>query len=242
MFELLTAADAVILSSSWENFPHAVVEGLAAGTPVIATDVGGVGEVLTDGVNGLLVPHQDAAALAGAIRRFFADEELRARLRAAARGSIGDYAPRANLRPDRGVAARGRLVKPRLLMVGRMRYRLPLDDSLRLKFDALRRVFDVRVVATGVAGSAKRDEVFALAGPFRPRGSTVRSSSSRSRSGRRASCGERGPTRSSSRAPTRHGWRCSGAGSPAFALRSSSTFTATGARPRGCTARPHAGC
>ncbi len=93
VFELLTAADAVILSSSWENFPHAVVEGLAAGTPVIATDVGGVGEVLTDGVNGLLVPHQDVAALAGAIRRYFADEALRLRLRAATRDSIGDYAP-----------------------------------------------------------------------------------------------------------------------------------------------------
>ena len=93
VFELLTAADAVLLSSSWENFPHAVVEGLAAGTPVIATDVGGVGEVLTDDVNGLLVPHQDVAALAGAIRRFFADEALRARLRAATRGSIGDYSP-----------------------------------------------------------------------------------------------------------------------------------------------------
>ena len=59
--------------------------------------------------------------------------------------------------------------KPRLLMVGRMRYRLPLDESLRPKFDALRRVFDVRVVATGVAGAPKHDEVFSLAGPFRPR-------------------------------------------------------------------------
>ena len=38
VFELLAAADAVLLSSSWENFPHAVVEGLAAGTPVIATE------------------------------------------------------------------------------------------------------------------------------------------------------------------------------------------------------------
>jgi glycosyltransferase involved in cell wall biosynthesis len=93
VFELLTAPDAVLLSSSWENFPHAVVEGLAAGTPVIATDVGGVGEVVTDGVNGLLVPLQDPAQLSAAIRRFFADAELRERLRAAAPGSVGDYAP-----------------------------------------------------------------------------------------------------------------------------------------------------
>jgi glycosyltransferase involved in cell wall biosynthesis len=93
VFELLAAADAVLLSSDWENFPHAVVEGLAAGTPVIATDVGGVGEVVADGVNGLLVPSQDPTALAGAIRRFFGDPALRDRLRRAAAGSVRDYAP-----------------------------------------------------------------------------------------------------------------------------------------------------
>jgi glycosyltransferase involved in cell wall biosynthesis len=93
VFELLTAGDAVLLSSSWENFPHAVVEGLAAGTPVIATDVGGVGEVVADGENGLLVPLQDPPALAAAIRRFFADEALRQRLRSAAQASVVDYAP-----------------------------------------------------------------------------------------------------------------------------------------------------
>jgi glycosyltransferase involved in cell wall biosynthesis len=59
--------------------------------------------------------------------------------------------------------------RPRLLMVGRMRYRLPLDDGLRLKFDALHRLFDVRVVATGVAGAPKGDAVFSLAGPHRPK-------------------------------------------------------------------------
>jgi glycosyltransferase involved in cell wall biosynthesis len=93
VFELLAAADAVLLSSSWENFPHAVVEGLAAGTPVIATDAGGVGEVVVDGVNGLLGPPDDAPALAAAIRRFFADDALRERLRAAASGSVAGYAP-----------------------------------------------------------------------------------------------------------------------------------------------------
>ena len=93
VFELLAAADAVLLSSSWENFPHAVVEGLAAGTPVIATAVGGVGEIVEDGVNGLLVPPGDAAALAAAIERFFADAALRGRLRAAAAGSVAGFAP-----------------------------------------------------------------------------------------------------------------------------------------------------
>jgi glycosyltransferase involved in cell wall biosynthesis len=93
VFELLAAADAVLLSSTWENFPHAVVEGLAVGTPVIATAGGGVTEIVQDGVNGLLVPPQDPAALAAAIRRFFGDEALQGRLRARAAGSVAGYAP-----------------------------------------------------------------------------------------------------------------------------------------------------
>jgi glycosyltransferase involved in cell wall biosynthesis len=90
---LFRAADAAILSSSWENFPHTVVEALAAGTPVLATATGGVAEVVRDGDNGLLVPPGDSEALAAAVRRFFDEPELRERLRAAAAPSVADYAP-----------------------------------------------------------------------------------------------------------------------------------------------------
>jgi glycosyltransferase involved in cell wall biosynthesis len=93
VLDLFRAADASVLSSSWENFPHSVVESLAAGTPVIATDVGGVAEAVTDGENGLLVPPQDPAALAAAIRRYAGDPELQERLRAAAVPSVAAYAP-----------------------------------------------------------------------------------------------------------------------------------------------------
>jgi glycosyltransferase involved in cell wall biosynthesis len=89
--ELLRAADAMVLSSSWENFPHTVVESLGVGTPVLATATGGVGEVVHDGVNGLLVEPGDVDALAGAIRRYFADRDLRDRLRSAAAPSVADY-------------------------------------------------------------------------------------------------------------------------------------------------------
>ncbi len=85
---LFRAADAALLSSAWENFPHTVVEALAAGTPVIATRVGGVPEVVHDGENGLLVPAGDPEALAAAIRRFLHEPELRARLVAAAKPSV----------------------------------------------------------------------------------------------------------------------------------------------------------
>jgi glycosyltransferase involved in cell wall biosynthesis len=89
--ELFAAADASILSSTWENFPHTVVEALAAGTPVIATATGGVGEVVQEGENGLLVPLGDSAALGAAIRRYFGDEELRQRLRERAAPSVEQY-------------------------------------------------------------------------------------------------------------------------------------------------------
>lgn len=93
VLELFRAADATLLSSSWENFPHTVVEALAVGTPVLATRAGGVAEVVRDGENGLLVPAGDAGALGEAIRRYFADEPLRERLRGAAAPSVEEYAP-----------------------------------------------------------------------------------------------------------------------------------------------------
>jgi glycosyltransferase involved in cell wall biosynthesis len=88
VLRLFRAADASLLPSAWENFPHAVVEALAVGTPVIATAVGGVGEIVRDGENGLLVPPGDAAALAAAIRRLVHEDGLRERLAAAAAPSV----------------------------------------------------------------------------------------------------------------------------------------------------------
>jgi len=91
VLRLFRAADASLLSSSWENFPHSVVEALAAGVPVIATAVGGVPEVVRDGVNGLLVPPDDPRALGEALARFFGDSELRRRLADEASESVAGY-------------------------------------------------------------------------------------------------------------------------------------------------------
>jgi glycosyltransferase involved in cell wall biosynthesis len=88
VLELFRAADACLLSSAWENFPHAVVEALAVGAPVIATAAGGVAEIVHDGENGLLVPPGDVAALAAAVRRFFEEPALARSLGEAAPGSV----------------------------------------------------------------------------------------------------------------------------------------------------------
>ena len=93
VFELMRGADATLLSSDWESFGLVVAESLAVGTPVLAASAGGVGEVLEDGRNGLLVPAGDVDGLAAAIGRFFADGELRERLRAAAAESVRRLAP-----------------------------------------------------------------------------------------------------------------------------------------------------
>jgi len=87
---LFRAADAALLTSSWENLPHSVVEALAVGTPVLATRVGGVPEVVRDGENGLLVPTGDVDAIAGAIGRLAADGELRAALASRAPASVAE--------------------------------------------------------------------------------------------------------------------------------------------------------
>lgn len=83
----------MLLSSSWENMPHVLIEALSVGTPVIATAVGGVPEIVVDGENGLLVPPGDPNAITGAVRRLLSDAELRTRLRAAAAPSVARFAP-----------------------------------------------------------------------------------------------------------------------------------------------------
>ena len=74
--------------SLMEAFPNAVMEAMAVGLPVVATNVGGIPELVTDGVTGLLVPASDDKALAGAILRLLEDPGLAARCGAAARAAI----------------------------------------------------------------------------------------------------------------------------------------------------------
>jgi glycosyltransferase involved in cell wall biosynthesis len=95
VLEALSSAAAAVVPSSWENLPHAAVEALAVGTPVVATAVGGVPEVVRDGENGLLVPAGSAEALAAALARLVAESGLRDGLAARARPSV------AHLRADR---------------------------------------------------------------------------------------------------------------------------------------------
>jgi glycosyltransferase involved in cell wall biosynthesis len=66
---LLGAADGLVLSSAWEGMPNVVMEALAAATPVVATRVGGVSEIVEAGRSGFLVPPGDPNALSQAMRQ-----------------------------------------------------------------------------------------------------------------------------------------------------------------------------
>jgi glycosyltransferase involved in cell wall biosynthesis len=82
---LLAAADVFVLSSRSEGAPLSILEAMAAGLPVVASDVGGIGELVADGETGLLVPPGDPARLALALARVLDDRALRERLGAAGR-------------------------------------------------------------------------------------------------------------------------------------------------------------
>lgn len=78
--ELLREFDVFVLPSVWEGLPIAAIEGLAAGVPVVAYDVGGNREVVVDKVTGILVPHRDPGLFAQAIARILGDPQFRKQL------------------------------------------------------------------------------------------------------------------------------------------------------------------
>ena len=88
--ELLAAMDIFLLTSIFEGLPRVVLQAMAASVPVVATDTGGVAEVVIHGETGYLVPPGNPAAAAEAIVALAQDAETRRRFTAAGLGRLGD--------------------------------------------------------------------------------------------------------------------------------------------------------
>ncbi len=94
---LLSRTSILAMPSRWEAFPYLMLEALAAGVAVVASDVGGVGECVKDRENGLLVPPGDPEELAMALQELLVSDTLRRRLSAAAPESMARFSIEAML-------------------------------------------------------------------------------------------------------------------------------------------------
>jgi glycosyltransferase involved in cell wall biosynthesis len=88
---VLQALDVLVVPSWTESFGRVVVEGLAAGCPIVATCAGGIPEIIEDGVTGLLVPPKEPDMLADAILRLANDSSLRDQFRINGRSRAQDF-------------------------------------------------------------------------------------------------------------------------------------------------------
>lgn len=88
---VLRASDLMVMSSDFEGTPLAAYESIANGTPIVATAVGGLPDIIEDGISGRLVPRRDPGALAAAICELLTDSEQRDRFRRAAAERLDEF-------------------------------------------------------------------------------------------------------------------------------------------------------
>ena len=89
--ELLIQLDVLVLPSLQEPFGKIVIEAMAMGTAVVASNVGGVPEIIQDGESGLLVPPGDAAALRGTLTKLLSNKDLRFKIGTAGRLRVHEH-------------------------------------------------------------------------------------------------------------------------------------------------------
>jgi glycosyltransferase involved in cell wall biosynthesis len=95
VFRYIKAADIFLLNTAYEGLSHQLQEVMSIGTPIITTPIGGNPELITDGVEGLLVPVDDVAGFDAAIDRLLADADLCDEMTAAARARLQHFTTEA---------------------------------------------------------------------------------------------------------------------------------------------------
>jgi glycosyltransferase involved in cell wall biosynthesis len=88
--QILSSLDVLVLTSLWEGLPIAVLEAMAASLPVVATDTGGIAEIVSDGKTGFLKKPQDVAGLAERLITLLRDADLRKSMGRAGKEALGE--------------------------------------------------------------------------------------------------------------------------------------------------------
>jgi glycosyltransferase involved in cell wall biosynthesis len=104
------ASDVIVIPSRSEGLPNVLLEAMASGKPVVATRVGGIPEVLSDEINGRLIPPEDPVRLGDVIAALLADRQLTCALGERARADARSFSPQA--RAERILSVYARTVRP----------------------------------------------------------------------------------------------------------------------------------
>lgn len=150
----LHRAHLFVLNSRYEGLPHIVLEAMAAGVPVVATDAGGTRELVRDRVNGLLVPPGDTERLMHAIREALDDQALRKRLVGNAAATLAAFSPavqteqtEALLMEAAGRAPADAARRIPVLFLSTERFMTQPDATFLKKWSGLQRIFEATVLS-----------------------------------------------------------------------------------------------
>jgi glycosyltransferase involved in cell wall biosynthesis len=88
---IFAASDVFALNTAYEGFPHAILEAMASGLPVVTTDAGGNSELMQDGVNGFLFRYDDAEALTRLLVMLARDGAMRKRIAGEGRKTASQF-------------------------------------------------------------------------------------------------------------------------------------------------------
>jgi len=91
VLEYMAASDIFVLPSLNEGFPNVCLEAMASGLPIIATNIGGMSEIVEDGTNGYLVEPQNSVQIAGKVEKLVADNDLREKFANESKMKVKNY-------------------------------------------------------------------------------------------------------------------------------------------------------
>jgi len=152
VMERLSEADLLLLNSEYEGLPHAAIEALACGTPIVTIPVGGVSEVVREGENGLLVHQSSAEAISRALALLRDNPQLLEKLSEGARRDGTQWRIENSVDEIEGLLRRVSRRKPRAVFIGKARVSMPLTGDFERKLRVLQRHLDPILVSVGRPG------------------------------------------------------------------------------------------